>query len=332
MFSMDCSFWRYKVYADILACSPNFYENVRHAYVFWALVSFWLFVQSTKNMVPILWHGPFWIRWPGAGCSKEQWWLWKLINFALHGVVCYCTNFLLLYSANAPYVMYLAYVVLLKNLVWFVMYNFAVLTCAFVSICSSSDALIVFCCWCLLCLGGNVYSLITITSSLESTSRFILSALYFSDSPFMHVGSSYLSQHLSVFHFNFKTDVFDKSFPPSRRSWIRDFHLSGSSVFLSGWPLVWKVWKYRGKYCQGKLFILNFTFGPTSVFSSIVGRAARSTRVLTPEITRAFFLRLEYSLNSTSGWKFPLLVSILQIKLLICCHLCKFGLCNLYLN
>jgi len=27
VFSMDCSFWRYKVYADISDGSPNFYER-----------------------------------------------------------------------------------------------------------------------------------------------------------------------------------------------------------------------------------------------------------------------------------------------------------------
>jgi len=47
--------------------------------------------------IAILWHKPFQIRWKGAGCSKMQWWLRKLIMFASLVLRAICTGFFILF-------------------------------------------------------------------------------------------------------------------------------------------------------------------------------------------------------------------------------------------
>ena len=61
----------------------NFYENFHQTYVY-ALVVL-VIPRNIENSYIMKWHGPFQIRWQETGCSKEQWWLRKLINFASRG-------------------------------------------------------------------------------------------------------------------------------------------------------------------------------------------------------------------------------------------------------
>jgi len=95
MFSMDFNFWRCKVYVNIRRVLRFFIKiSVRPACA-WVHMSFCFFSEILK--IAILWHGPFQIRWRGARCSKKQWWLRKLMNFASRGFSCYLHGFLVIY-------------------------------------------------------------------------------------------------------------------------------------------------------------------------------------------------------------------------------------------
>jgi len=63
MFSMDSNFWRYKVYADI-----------RRRWKFPS--DLYLYPSPCRS---------------GYAAIQEQWWMWKLTNYASRGFACFCT-------------------------------------------------------------------------------------------------------------------------------------------------------------------------------------------------------------------------------------------------
>ena len=57
IFSVDSSFWLYKVYADIRGRSSNFYENFRQTYVYLSPYVVLVIVNS-KNSYVMTWTIP----------------------------------------------------------------------------------------------------------------------------------------------------------------------------------------------------------------------------------------------------------------------------------